>query len=348
MTNLLELKNLSVSLDNTPIVREVSLDLAEGQIGCLLGPSGCGKTTLLRTVAGFIKPNAGHVNIGGKLMSDANSMVPVEHRQVGMVFQDYALFPHLTIADNIAFGLSKSNTKNQTARVTQLAKLLDIESYLSTYPHKLSGGQQQRVALARAIAPSPRLLLLDEPFASLDVVLREQIAREVRQVLQHEGITTMLVSHNQHEAFAIADVIGVMKAGRLLQWSEAFNLYHNPNSPYVADFVGEGVLLEGTVINKNTIETKAGSLSDGNAHGLAPGETVKVLVRPEDVIVDEASTLKAKVVERVFRGANFLYVLALEGSDQLLSLETSNHPQPVGSHISISIQPSRLIVFPPA
>lgn len=346
MTNLLELKNLSASLDNTPIVREVSLDLSEGQIGCLLGPSGCGKTTLLRTVAGFIKPNAGHVNIGGKLMSDANSMVPVEHRQVGMVFQDYALFPHLTIADNISFGLSKSNTKNQTARVTQLAKLLDIESYLSTYPHKLSGGQQQRVALARAIAPSPRLLLLDEPFASLDVVLREQIAHEVRQVLKHEGITAMLVSHNQHEAFAMADIIGVMGAGKLLQWGEAFSLYHNPNNPYVADFVGEGVILEGTAINETSVETNAGTLSDGSNHGIAPGEAVKVLIRPEDVMIDESSPLKAKVVERVFRGANFLYVLSLAGSDQLLSLEASNCPQPLGSQISINVQPSHLIVFP--
>ena len=346
MTNLLELKNLSVSLDNTPIVQEVSLSLAEGQIGCLLGPSGCGKTTLLRTIAGFLKPNEGQVYIGNKVVSDANSMEPVERRQVGMVFQDYALFPHLSIAENIAFGLNKSSSKEQKIRVNQLAELLDIAPFLKTYPHKLSGGQQQRVALARAIAPSPRLLLLDEPFASLDVVLREQIAREIRQVLQHEGITTMLVSHNQHEAFAMADIIGVMGGGRLLQWGEAFNFYHNPNSPYVADFVGEGVMLKGTVINENSVETNAGTLSNGSNHGLAPGETVRILVRPEDVIVDESSTLKAKVVERVFRGANFLYVLSLEGSDQLLSLETSNCPQPLGSHIPISVQPSRLIVFP--
>jgi len=346
MTNLLELKNLSVSLDNTPIVQEVSLSLAEGQIGCLLGPSGCGKTTLLRTIAGFLKPNEGQVYIGNKVVSDANSMEPVERRQVGMVFQDYALFPHLSIAENIAFGLNKSSSKEQKIRVNQLAELLDIAPFLKTYPHKLSGGQQQRVALARAIAPSPRLLLLDEPFASLDVVLREQIAREIRQVLQHEGITAMLVSHNQHEAFAMADIIGVMGGGRLLQWGEAFNLYHNPNSPYVADFVGEGVMLKGTVINENSVETNAGTLSNGSNHGLAPGETVRILVRPEDVIVDESSTLKAKVVERVFRGANFLYVLSLEGSDQLLSLETSNCPQPLGSHIPISVQPSRLIVFP--
>jgi iron(III) transport system ATP-binding protein len=156
----------------------------------------------------------------------------------------------------------------------------------------------------------------------------------------------MLVSHNQHEAFAMADIIGVMGGGRLLQWGEAFNLYHNPNSPYVADFVGEGVMLKGTVINENSVETNAGTLSNGSNHGLAPGETVRILVRPEDVIVDESSTLKAKVVERVFRGANFLYVLSLEGSDQLLSLETSNCPQPLGSHIPISVQPSRLIVFP--
>ena len=345
MQRLLELKNLSVQLDRRPIVQDVTLNLAPGHIGCLLGPSGCGMTTLLRTVAGFIPPAGGEVWIGDSLASKLGQVTPVEQRQVGMVFQDYALFPHLTVRQNIAFGLSGKDKAAREQRVQQLAALLDITALLESYPHKLSGGQQQRVAVARAIAPSPRVLLLDEPFASLDVVLREQIAREIRQVLKLEGITTLLVSHNQHEAFAMADMIGVMHQGRLLQWSPAFALYHEPVTPYVADFVGEGVFLDGTIRDDRSVHTVLGVLSDGSRHGFDAGASVRVLLRPDDVIHDDDSSLTAEVTERIFRGANFLYSLKLDDGSRVLSLVPSHHTHPVGSRIGIRIEPDHVVIF---
>ena len=346
MRDFLELKDLSVNLEDNPIVKNVSLCLAEGQIGCLLGPSGCGKTTLLRAVAGFLQPIGGEVRIANSLVSDVTAVLPVEKRQVGMVFQDHALFPHLTVRDNIAFGLDSSSRNQKDRRIGQLAELLGISTHLDTYPHKLSGGQQQRVAVARAIAPSPRILLLDEPFASLDVLLREQIAREIRQVLRHEEITTLLVSHNQHEAFAMADVIGVMREGRLVQWSTAFDLYHEPATPYVADFVGEGVLLEGRIRDDRSVETCLGTLSDGSRHGFQAGASVRVLLRPDDVVLDDDSALTAEVAERLFRGANFLYTLILDNGSRVLSLVPSHHEHPVGTRIGIRIEPDHVVVFP--
>ncbi len=345
MPHLLELKNISVKLGDKPIVNDVSLALETGTIGCLLGPSGCGKTTLLRAIAGFIPLSAGEVWIDSHCASNVATMTAVEHRQVGMVFQDYALFPHLSVAENIKFGLQHLNRQARQQRVEKLSALMDITSLLHSYPHQLSGGQQQRVAVARAIAPSPRILLLDEPFASLDVVLREQIAREIRQVLKQEGITTLLVSHNQYEAFAMADEIGVMHEGHLLQWSSGFRLYHEPVTPYIADFVGEGVFLKGVVSDSLCVETILGVLCGPQQHGFAINETVQVLLRPDDVVHDDDSPLTAEVIERIFRGANFLYVLRLADGSRLLSLVPSHHTHPVGSSIGIRIEPDHLVVF---
>ena len=294
MNPALELNNIAVALEGTVIVQGISLQLREGMIGCLLGPSGCGKTTLLRAIAGFEKALEGEIRIAGRAVSNQALCLPVEKRQVGMVFQDYALFPHLSVAENIAFGLSGMSSAQRTARVQELAQMLKISEYLHAYPHRLSGGQQQRVAVARAMAPKPRILLLDEPFASLDVELREELAREIRYVLKQDGITAILVSHNQYEAFAMADEIGVMRAGELMQWSTPFDLYHKPSCPYVADFVGEGVFLNGTVSDAYSVQTALGLLSDVEPHGYELGSTVTVLIRPDDVIHDDYSATTAK------------------------------------------------------
>lgn len=258
MTNAIEIKDLSVSIEGRSILDTVSFGLAEADIACLLGPSGCGKTTLLRCVAGFEKQHQGEVWIKGVRVSNSAHQLPVEQRQIGMVFQDYALFPHLSVADNITFGLKNLNAKSVKQRLDELVELLSLEKQINKYPHSLSGGQQQRVALARAMAPRPGVLLLDEPFASLDVELREQIARELRQILKQDGITTIMVSHNQLEAFAMADVIGVMNNGQLLQWDTAFKLYHEPQTSEVADFVGEGVFIGGAVINDKEVKLRLG------------------------------------------------------------------------------------------
>ena len=260
MTDSLCLKEVSVSLGGRQIVSSFSFSLQKGEIACLLGPSGCGKTTLLRTIAGFEKPGAGEIWLESNKISDASTNTPVEHRRIGMVFQDNALFPHLSVRDNIAFGLSQLAQDEIAERVSETAAMLEVSEILDEYPHRISGGQQQRVALARAIATRPEILLLDEPFASLDIDLREQIATEVRRVLKQYQITAILVSHNQLEAFAMADVIGVMRGGRLMQWDDAFSLYHRPACAYVADFIGDGIFLNGTARSDRAVETELGMI----------------------------------------------------------------------------------------
>jgi iron(III) transport system ATP-binding protein len=345
MTQALELDNVAVALDGTVIVHGISLQLSHGMIGCLLGPSGCGKTTLLRAIAGFEKALEGEIRIAGQPVSNQQICQPVEQRHVGMVFQDYALFPHLSVRQNIAFGLGFLNSADKERRVLELAAMLKIVDNLDVYPHQLSGGQQQRVAVARAMAPKPSILLLDEPFASLDVELREQIAREIRLVLKHDGITAILVSHNQYEAFAMADEIGVMRAGELMQWSTPFELYHQPACAYVADFVGEGVFLAGSVIDATRVETALGVLGGTELHGYAPGATVTVLIRPDDVIHDDASPTTARVVDKAFRGSQYLYTLALADGTQVLSLVPSHHRHAQGEMIGIHIEMDHLVAF---
>ncbi|MDP2142320.1 MAG: ABC transporter ATP-binding protein [Gammaproteobacteria bacterium] len=345
MTHVLELKDVSVALEGTVIVRDINLQLPQGMIGCLLGPSGCGKTTLLRAIAGFEKALHGEIKIAGHTVSNQQMCLPVEKRHVGMVFQDYALFPHLTVSENIAFGLGTMSRADKHKRVQELAGMLKIGELLNAYPHRLSGGQQQRVAVARAMAPKPRILLLDEPFASLDVELREEIAREIRLVLKHDGITAILVSHNQYEAFAMADEIGVMRAGQLLQWSTPFELYHQPACAYVADFVGEGVFLQGKVLDSARVETALGVLGGDELHGFAEGSSVSVLIRPDDVIHDDASPTTARVIDKAFRGAGYLYTLALGDGSQVQSLVPSHHRHAQGEMIGIRIEMDHLVAF---
>jgi iron(III) transport system ATP-binding protein len=239
----LTLQNIHIRYDDSAVVHDVNLTVADGQIGCLLGPSGCGKTTLLRAIAGFEPITQGTITLNGQVISEPGKHLPPEKRNIGMVFQDYALFPHLNIADNITFGIRKQSGKAKSQRVTELLELVNLPGYAQRYPHELSGGQQQRIALARALAPRPRLLLLDEPFGSQDVELREMLAREVRDILKREGMTAILVTHDQHEAFAMADEIGVLQSGRLQQWDTGYNLYHKPVNQFVAGFIGQGTLI---------------------------------------------------------------------------------------------------------
>ncbi|MVW73316.1 ABC transporter ATP-binding protein [Bordetella sp. 15P40C-2] len=249
MADLLELDRIHLAYD-TPrgpkaVVDELSLTLPSGHIGCLLGQSGCGKTTILRAIAGFEPVRGGHIALDGNIISSPDVQVAPEHRRVGMMFQDYALFPHLTAAQNVAFGLRKLMKKAERAeRVREMLALVGLEAAADSYPHEMSGGQQQRVALARALAPSPDLLLLDEPFSNLDVDTRERLAFEVREILISTGHTAILVTHNQAEAFAIADRIGVMNKGHMVQWDTPYNLHHHPVNDFVRDFIRREALVE--------------------------------------------------------------------------------------------------------
>ena len=241
MTAFLDLQAITLAYETSkgfrPVVDQLNLQLPQGEIGCLLGASGCGKTTVLRAIAGFEPLRNGRILLDQQVLSTVQQQVPPEHRHVGMMFQDYALFPHLTVEKNVAFGLRKWNKTEREARVREMLQLVDLGPLAQRYPHELSGGQQQRVALARALASRPSLLLLDEPFSNLDVDTRERLAFEVRDILKSAGMTAILVTHNQAEAFAIADRIGVMQAGRIIQWDTPYGLHHRPANDFVADFI---------------------------------------------------------------------------------------------------------------
>ena len=342
---LLELNGVCHSYDGTPIVRDLSLRLKQGDIGCLLGPSGCGKTTVLRAIAGFEDITQGEIVLNGASVSRAGNSLPPELRRVGMVFQDYALFPHLSVAGNIAFGLRNWSNGARADRLATLLQMVGLPDAGNKFPHELSGGQQQRVALARALAPCPSLLLLDEPFSSLDVGLRERISEEVREILKSQGITALLVTHDQFEAFAIADEIGVMNGGKIQQWDSAYNLYHRPANRFVADFVGEGVLMPGMVLNGGRVETELGELLGEIPENCQAGSRVDVLLRPDDIVHDDASALQAEVSHKAFRGADILYSLRLPSNRKVLSLVPSHHNHAIGEKIGIRLAVDHVVTF---
>ena len=351
---ILSLRGVRQSYDGHEVVRGLSLELKRGSIGCLLGPSGCGKTTVLRCIAGFETLTTGEIRIDGEVVSGPGVQLPPERRRIGMVFQDYALFPHLTVAKNVAFGLRGFDRKEQSKRIAQSIELVGLQGHEDKYPHQLSGGQQQRVALARALAPGPQLLLLDEPFSNLDVDLRERLGQEVRDIIKRAGITAILVTHDQNEAFAIADEIGIMHEGEICQWDSAYNLYHRPASRFVADFIGQGVLLPGSVVSSNQVRVEIGMLNGDvpsncgmGCDACGKGCEVTVLLRPDDVIHDDSSNLRAEILSRAFRGADILYTLRLDSGRKVLALVPSHHNHSIGERIGIRLAADHVVTFPP-
>ncbi|MEA3640093.1 MAG: ABC transporter ATP-binding protein [Lamprobacter sp.] len=345
----LEVREVDVAYGDTTVVNQVSFMLETGTIGCLLGPSGCGKTTLLRAIAGFEPVSQGEILIRGQPVAKPGWVLPPERRHIGMVFQDFALFPHLTVARNVGFGLRSGlhamSSQQRQERVGELLELVGLSQAAELFPHELSGGMQQRVALARAMAPRPDILLLDEPFSSMDAELREQLAREVRALLKREEVTAILVTHDQLEAFAMADMIGVLNEGTVHQWGTGFGLYHEPANRFVADFIGQGVLLPASVLDSLQVRTELGRISSPQPHGLEPGIAAEVLIRPDDILYDESSPRRATIVERAFRGAEFLYTLQLDSGSEVLCLVPSHHRHAVGERIGIRLEADHLVVF---
>ncbi len=342
---LLELKHVTIAYNGQDVVHKLSFNLKQGNIGCLLGPSGCGKTTALRAIAGFEPVSGGEIVLAGKTVASPGSILAPETRRVGMVFQDYALFPHLNVAGNLAFGIRNWTRAEREARIADLLELVGLPDCGRKYPHELSGGQQQRVALARALAPRPALLLLDEPFSSLDVELRERLGQEVRDILKAQNTTALLVTHDQYEAFAIADEIGVMRQGELEQWDSAYNLYHRPAHRFVADFIGEGVFLPGQVKRESGVEMELGMLDCDSPDACSIDCAVDVLLRPDDIIHDDASPLQAEVSHKAFRGAEILYTLRLPSGRSILSLVPSHHNHALGEKIGIRLAVDHVVVF---
>ena len=346
MNMQLEVKDVAVGYDGYTVVKDINFSLQPGDIGCLLGPSGCGKTSLLRAIAGFEPVTHGEIRLRDETVSLPGNCLPTEQRRVGMVFQDFALFPHLSVEKNVAFGLKHLTVKQRDERVDELLKLVGLEHLKQAYPHELSGGQRQRIALIRAMAPRPNILLMDEPFSSMDAELREQLAREVREILKRDGITAILVTHDQLEAFALADVIAVLGNGELHQCGTGYQIYHNPANRFVADFIGQGVMLPGKVIDEKQVETEMGVFKGELPEDCHSGRQVEVLLRPDDVIHDDDSDTELEVIAKVFRGAEYLYTLALPSGQAILCLVQSHHNHRIGEQIGIRLDVEDLAVFP--
>ncbi|HSF61926.1 MAG TPA: ABC transporter ATP-binding protein [Gaiellaceae bacterium] len=334
---MIRLDGVTKHFGDVVAVDAASLCVGRGEVVAVLGPSGCGKTTLLRLIAGFERPGAGTVEIGGRRVAGAGAWVPPEERRVGMVFQDYALFPHLTVAENIGFGLPRYS---RAARVPELLGVVGLDGLGERYPHELSGGQQQRVALARALAPEPDVVLLDEPWSNVDPFLRESLRAEVTEIVRPLGITVVLVTHDREEAFSLANRIALMREGAVVQEGTAEELYFSPASRWAAEFIGTGNLLAGRVVEGHVV-TPIGRFP---ANGTGSAEAAKVLVRPELLELEPDPTGSAEVVGREFRGHDVFYRVLLEGVE-LVSQRPSTEIVALGARVSIRLHEGRVPVF---
>jgi iron(III) transport system ATP-binding protein len=324
------------------------MDLRPDAVTVLLGATQAGKTSLMRIMAGLDVPSTGRVVVDGVDVVG----VPVRQRNVSMVYQQFINYPSMTVFDNIASPLHLRGETGVRERVHALAEKLHIEMFLERYPSELSGGQQQRVALARALAPQPQLLLLDEPFSNLDVDLRERLAQELRDILKAANATALFVTHDQLEAFAIGDVIGVMHEGHLHQWADAYTLYHRPATRFVADFIGHGVFAPATVRQQGSqwlVSTPLGEFADDVAEE-AGKESVHagpcdVLLRADDIVHDDDAPVKAEIVRKAFRGSEFLYTLRLRSGETVLAHVPSHHDHKIGEWIGIRAEVDHVVTF---
>jgi len=295
------LTNLNKGFGDVMAVNDITLCLEKGQILTLLGPSGCGKTTLLRLIAGFESPTSGTIHIAGKRVAGEGTWVAPEKRQVGMVFQDYALFPHLTVEKNIAFGLKKRSADERRQRIEEVIQITGLNGLEKRYPHELSGGQQQRVALARTLAPEPVVILLDEPFSNLDAALRTQMRKEIPRILRESGSTAIFVTHDQKDALTISDKIAILNQGVVQQIGTPREVYRYPENEFVASFIGETNILKGT-LKKDCVETSFGLIPCTPTHSLPLGAPISVSVRPESIIVDPTGPFSGLVKEVSYSG----------------------------------------------
>jgi iron(III) transport system ATP-binding protein len=344
---ILRLSEVSKRFPSSPIsaVDKTSFSLTEGEILGLLGPSGCGKTTLLRMIAGFEKPSQGTIELGGRIVADKNTFIPPEKRNTGMVFQDYALFPHLTIADNIAFGLKNASerlsSRDIKARVGETLKLVGLEGLEKRYPHQLSGGQQQRVALARALAPKPSLILLDEPLSNLDVQVRQRLRHEIRHILKATGISAIFVTHDREEAMVISDTIAVICQGKLEQINTPETIYSQPASRFVAEFVTQANFLQAKREGEQW-QTEIGVWTIPHSQGLETGE---LMLREEDVRIKPDATGTVVVCDRQFLGREYRYCLQTPTGNQIHARTTINTQLDIGTKVTLSIVPDAVKIF---
>ena len=347
MTPVLSLSDVSKSFQSgVPVLQNVSLQIDTGTMVCLLGPSGCGKTTLLRLIAGFEEPDRGEIYLIKRLVSRAGLVVPPEQRHIGMVFQDFALFPHMTVGQNIQFGLFQWPTAWRRARLAEMLQLVGMEGVANRYPHELSGGQQQRVALVRALAPNPQLLLLDEPFSNLDVNLRQQLREEVRAILLRAGITTLLVTHDREEALSLAHTLAIIEQGRIVQHATPDEVVRQPRTRFVAQFLALGHFLSAE-IRHNCIVTEMGNLPLTPAlHQTTDRRQIDILVRPEYLQLCEDDGTPAQIIQSVYYGTRKLYTLRLPSGTILCGLFPHDVALKSGEQIRVTLRLTDVVTFP--
>ena len=340
---VLELQDVACSYETGSLALEdISFSARKGDVICLLGPSGCGKTTTLRAIAGFEPVSFGEIRLNGGTVSATDRHVPPERRRVGMVFQDYALFPHLTVRDNVGFGLAYATADNRRTRIDEMLALTGLSELARRYPHALSGGQQQRAALARALAPQPVLLLLDEPFSNLDPDTTERMRTELLHLLKTTQTTAVLVTHDHEEAFAMADYVAVLNNGKLEQCSAPETMYHLPVSPFVAEFVGQADFIPGT-IRDSVVVTQLGTFPV--PPGYRGGPEVVVMIRPDDVHIRESGNGDGTVESRQFRGSEIIYGIRLGSGDVVHSSEASTRFFPLDSKVELEVIATHTVLF---
>ena len=340
----LEIENISLNLDNDRILDNLSLIVKEEEIISIIGPSASGKSSLLRVIAGFENISSGKIKLNGQTVDDTSIIIEPQKRNVGIIFQDLALFPHLNCAENITFGISELSSKEKIERLDRLEKILDIIEISKKFPHEISGGQQQRVAIARALAPKPEILLLDEPFSALDENLKEKLLADVKILLKEEKITTIVITHNIKEAFQISDKIAFLSNKKIIQFDSAYNIYHKPLTREIANFCGIGSFIDGEIVDKNHVVTNLGR-HFGDTTPYEIGSSIDILIRPDDIIHDDDSTKSAKVIEKIFHGSDFLYKLKLNSGENIFCYTPSHHDHALNEVIGIKSEMDHLILF---
>jgi iron(III) transport system ATP-binding protein len=326
-------------------VESLSLDVAPGELVALLGPSGCGKTTTLRLVAGFLKPEGGEIWVGDRCVSSASSVVPPERRRMAMIFQSYALWPHMTVAQNVGYGLRLKpgmSRADRDTRVREMLRVVQLAGYEGRYPGELSGGQQQRVAVARALVVEPEILLLDEPLSNLDANLREEMRFEIRRLHESFGITTLYVTHDQSEAMVISDRIAVIQSGRVAQVGTAEDLFRRPRTRFVAEFIGRTNVVDGVAAGADTV-TRGALMLRVAATDLTAGKPVALSIRPHDIVLGGTDSpadnrLQGTVKRATYLGDGVDYEISLTGSDAVLRVATAPaNPRRPGDAVTLSI-----------
>ncbi|MEJ6077299.1 ABC transporter ATP-binding protein [Vibrio sp. 1-Bac 57] len=344
----LNIQNLSCSYQKTAVLENLDLSLHDNEIVCLLGESGCGKTTLLRAVAGLQTELTGQISIRQKILNDPQTYVPPELRKIGLIFQDYALFPHLNVFDNVAFSLTKMTKQEKQQRVQEVLALVQLSDLSARFPHQLSGGQQQRIAIARALAYQPDLMLLDEPFSNLDQHVRFQLIHEIRQLFKQRQMSALFVTHSKEEGFAFADRIALMQAGKIVQIDTAQKLYRKPNSPYVANFMGQANYIDVQVVDKYSYQSCFGLLGSNSVIEQTIGKQLRLLLRPEHIEITPDLKGEATVKQVDFQGA--LQQISVQFAGQEFTVRYSNSSSEclafsVGDRVSLTILNHEFVTF---